>query len=383
VTNRACAGTRPGRGRGVCAQTPDMQGKARTPPRSLGAPAPADLRFAAKRPQLRFPSVPCRPPTTWADHKRGESPSRLTAGSARSGCAARHRGERSRGSSGARAVLARALGWGCALKGLPYDRKSAHPPSAGGAARRRASRGSGAGGAAGRARSSSEERARRRTHLTGDMFVARLARGVVRDGDRRNGHDCAQPLPCVRAARGGRRSRWRGWTAFAVTMTVKRCPPPGEPGDVRRRTPQASRLWADSAPLGALRRAAPPALTANDEKCTLGGAYFATRRESPTPGHLSPPVGGARPATGNDRWSRPANARPDTTHAEGRWPSICGHRQRGWGIGQKQTRRRDVHRPTVIGAPTGARRGRRDAGTATTADWVGPGARPTNTGAKP
>ncbi|MEA2250329.1 MAG: hypothetical protein QOG70_571, partial [Solirubrobacteraceae bacterium] len=41
----------------------------------------------------------------------------------------------------------------------------------------------------------------------------------------------------------------------------------------------------------------------------------------PGPGHLSPPVGGGWPATGNDRWSRPANAprhRPP-------WASMAEH----------------------------------------------------------
>jgi hypothetical protein len=173
-------------------------------------------------------------------------------------------------------------------------------------------------------------------------------------------------VPFAARTRGTTRAG-RGWTAFAATMAVNAVHPPASPAirDGRHRERHDSpRLCFPSVPCVAQHR--PRSRT--------------TKR--PGPGHLSPPVGGGWPATGNDRWSRPANA--PRHHPP--WASMAEHlRPSTERPGHRATTEHATRRPP----PTPRRRQSRDkarqahAGSTTAADRVGPGARPTNTGAKP
>ncbi|MEA2275189.1 MAG: hypothetical protein QOC78_149 [Solirubrobacteraceae bacterium] len=197
-----------------------------------------------------------------------------------------------------------------------------------------------------RGRSSSCERARRKCHLPGDIFAARLAPGVVRDGRRPKRHDSAQRLRSLRPS----------------TLT----------------TPRRARRSAteDTRSVTTLRDSASPRCPASRSAARDRGERTSER---PWSRHLSPPVGGGWPAPGNDRWSRPANAPrhhpPWASMAEHLRPSTerPGHRP-------EQTLRRDVHRRRrpVARAASAARTPRRRAAPPA-ADWVGPGARPTDT----
>jgi hypothetical protein len=145
-------------------------------------------------------------------------------------------------------------------------------------------------------------------------------------------------VPFAARTRGTARAG-RGWTAFAATMAVNAVHPPGQPGHSRRKTPRASRLSATLLCLGALRRAAPPAI--EDDQGPRSRAPVAAR------GRQRAMTGGA---------GRPTP--PGTAHHGRRWPSICGHRLRSRGIAPPQSTRRDGHHPRHDAAKAGTRRGR-------------------------
>jgi hypothetical protein len=231
--------------------------------------------------------------------------------------------------------------------------------------------GSEAGGAAGRGRSSSREGERRKTHLPGDKFAERERAAQPRASS------CAVPTrsrdqPRVGRhtsrprAEGGLRNPPHRWIS-RPTPHAPGAPATADPRSVTKRTqlrlpsvpcrPPTTRPTTSAATRH--RGDLPRALEVVTRRGT-GGSEAGTAPERPRSSsregwHLSPPVGGARPATGNDRWSRPANACPRTTHAEGRWPSICGHRQRGRGIRLKPSPTARRAPPTATGSPSQTR----------------------------